>query len=73
MIAIKTIDNGKITLNEADEDQRNLLVEIMSLKIDQNRKIQRKNKKKKIFLKTCVHFLMVEKKFLMFLKTKYFQ
>ena len=34
------------------------------MKIKQNDKIQRKNKKKRVFLKTCMHFLRVDKEFL---------
>ena len=67
------IYEGKITIKEADEYQADLLVEIMSFK--KNTKPgsrEKKNKKKNLFLKTCIIFLVVEKKFLMLLKAKYF-
>ena len=54
----RDIYNGKITLKEADEDQSNLLVEIMDFrKRNQDQRIQVKNKRRKLFLKTCMHFL----------------
>ena len=67
------IYEGEITFGEADEDQSNLLNSIRDFKNktrpQNNRK---KNKKKKLFLKICIIFLRVEKKFLMVLKVKYF-
>ena len=70
----KDIYNGKINLKEAGDDQSNLLVEIINfLREKQNRMIERKNKKKNIFLKTCMHILRIEKELLMLLKVKYFQ
>ena len=65
--------NGKITLKEAGEDQSNLLVEIMSFKNKTKPQDPKKKQEKKILLKRCMHFLMVEKEFLMLLKAKYFQ
>ena len=69
----RDIYEGNITIKEADEYQADLLVEIMSFK--KNTKPgsrEKKNKKKNLFLKTCIIFLVVEKKFLMLLKAKYF-
>ena len=43
-----------------------------NLNIKQDLKIIIKNKKKKLFLKTYINFMMQEKKFLMDLKVKYF-
>ena len=64
--------SSTITLKEADEYQSSLLVEIMNFK-KKPCIIQTKNKEKKISLKMYMHFLMVEKEFLMLLKAKYFQ
>ena len=69
----RDIFNGRITLKEANEDQSSLLVQIMNFKKKINHKIQRENKREKIFLKAYMHFLMAEKEFLMLLKVKYFQ
>ena len=67
------IYEGEITFEEADEDKSDLLNSIRDFKNktrpQNNRK---KNKKKKLFLKICIIFLRVEKKFLMVLKVKYF-
>ena len=63
----RDIYEGKITIKEADEYQADLLIEIINFK-----KKTKPNKKKKLFLKTCIIFLRVEKKFLMLLKAKYF-
>ena len=65
--------NGKITLKEAGEDQSNLLVEIMNFENKTKPQDPKKKQEKKMLLKTCMHFLMVEKEFLMLLKAKYFQ
>ena len=43
------------------------------LEIKQDHKIKRKNKKKKLFLKTYIIFLREEKYFLMALIAEYFQ
>ena len=53
--------NGKINLKEADEDESSLLVEIMNFERKQNRKMQRTNKRKNIFLTNCMHFLNRER------------
>ena len=67
----RNINNDTITLKEADKDQRILLLEIMNLKC--KIKAQKPNKKqKKVLLKLYMHFLMVEKEFLMHLKAEYF-
>ena len=56
----KTHCNGTITLKEADKDQSNLLVEIL------NSRKQLKPKNEKMFLKTYIILLKVEKDFLRF-------
>ena len=56
----KTHCNGTITLKEAHKDQSNLLVEIL------NSKKQVKPKIEKMFLKTYIILLKVEKDFLCF-------
>ena len=58
----KNINNDKITIDEADKDQSDLLIEIMNL-----RKILRK-----ILFKANIHFLKVDKRFLMILEVEYF-
>ena len=63
----RDIYNGKITLKEADGDQSNLR------KKKQDHRIRRKSKRNKIFLKTYMHSLRVEKESLILLKAKYFQ
>ena len=73
-IFVRDVYNGTVTLKEADEDKSSLLVEIMNFK----KKIkppnpEKKQKKPQIFSKTYMHFLMVEKELLMFLKAKYFK
>ena len=75
--AIKTfgrdIYEGKITIEEANEYQTNLLAEIMNFRKNTKPKSrEKKNNKKKLCLKTCIIFLRVEKKFLTLLKGKYF-
>ena len=70
----RDIYEGKITIEEADKYQTNLLTEIMNFrKNTKPRSQEKKNKKKKLFLKTCIIFLRVEKKFLTLLRAKYFQ
>ena len=68
----RDIYQGQITIKEADEYQKDLLVEIMIFKKNAKPRSQEKNKKNKLFLKTCIIFLRMEKKFLMLLKAKYF-
>ena len=68
----RDIYEGKITIKEADKYQ-DLLTEIMNFrKNTKPRSQEKKNKKKKLFFKTCIIFLKVQRKFLMFLKAKYF-
>ena len=64
----RDIYEGKITIKDTDEYQADLLIEIINFK-----KKTKPNKKKKLFLKTCIIFLRVEKKFLKLLKAKYFR
>ena len=68
----RDIYKDKITLKEADEDQSNLLFEIMDSKKKRPQNPEKKQGKK-MFLKIYMHFLRVEKEFLMLLKVKYFQ
>ena len=63
---IKTLDRdiyeGKITIEEADKYQTDLLAEIMNLKKKiRNKRVKKKNKKKKMFLKICIIFGRAEK------------
>ena len=69
----KDIYDGTITLKEADDYQTDLLVEIMNFKKTTKPTSSEKKQEKKLFLKTCIIFLRVEKKSLMLLKVKYFQ
>ena len=69
----RDIYEGKITIKKADEYQADLLTEIMNFRKNTKPRDQEKNEKKKLFFKTCIIFLRVEKKFLMLLKTKYFR
>ena len=69
----RDIYQSKITIEQADKYQTDLLVEIMNFRKNMKPISQEKNKKNKLFLKTCIVFLRVEKKFLMLLKVKYFQ
>ena len=56
------IYGGKITLEEADEDQSDLADKINEFKIKrQDRKVIGKNKKEKLLKKTCIIFLKQEK------------
>ena len=67
------IYDGQITFEEADEYQSNLLNSIRNFKNEARPQNNTKeNKKKKLFLKTRIIFLRVEKKFLMLLKVKCF-
>ena len=66
------IYEGKIAIEEADEYQINLLVEIMNFKKNTNSRSKEKKQEKKMFLKTCINFGRVEKKFLTLLQAKYF-
>ena len=64
---------GKITLEKANEYQVDLLAEIMNFgENTKPRSEEKRNKKQKLFFKTCVVLLKVEKKLLMDSKEKYF-
>ena len=69
----RDIYNDEITLKEADEDQSSLLNEIINFRDKTKPRGEKKNKKKKMFLKTCITILRTEKKSLMLLIVKYFQ
>ena len=70
----RDIYEGKITIKEADEYQADLLTEILNFrKNTKPRSQEKKTRKKKLFLITCIIFLRVEKKFLMLLKAKCFR
>ena len=58
----RDIYEGKITIKEADEYQADLLTEILNFGKNTKPRSQEKNKKKKLFLKTYITFLRVEKK-----------
>ena len=66
------IYNGKITLEEADEDQSDLADKINEFTKKTRRKVIRKNKKEKLLKKTCIIFLKQGKWFLIGLKAKCF-
>ena len=69
----RDIYNGKITLKEADEEQPSLLNEIRNCRDKiKPQDEEKKNRKKKMFLKTCITFLRAKKKSLMLLIVKYF-
>ena len=65
------IYSGKTTLKEADEDQASLSFEIMNFKKKTKPPDPEKNRKKKMFLKTCITSLRAEKSSLMLLIVKY--
>ena len=67
------IYNGSITLKEANDCQTDLLIKIMNFRKKTPKKLRKKNKKKKLFLKICIIFFRGEKKFLRHLKVKYFK
>ena len=69
----RDIHEGKITLNEADKDESNLLNSIKDFRDKTRPQNYEKKQEKKLFLKTCINFLMQEKGFLMVFKVKYFQ
>ena len=69
----RDIYEGKITVEEANEYQVDLLTEIINFRKNTKPRIEEKKQEKKLFFKTCIIFLSVEKKFLMLLKAKYFQ
>ena len=68
----RKISDGAVTLKETDKDKGSLLVEIMSFKSQLKLQNLEKKQKKNIFLRTHIHFLMVEKEFLMLLTAEYF-
>ena len=68
----RDIYHGVITLEEADEDQKSLVNEIKKLKHYTKPRDEKKNEKIKMFLETCLTFMMAEKKSLMLLLVKYF-
>ena len=51
------IYDGTITFKEANDYQNDLLIEIMNFKKRTKPKSLEKNKKNKLFLKTCIIFL----------------
>ena len=54
---VRLIYEGKITVEEADEHHKDLLVQIMNFK--KNKKPRKKKKEpKKMFLKTCLRFFL---------------
>ena len=52
----RDIYEGKITLEKANEYQTYLLAQIIDFRENMKPKSQEKNKKKKLFLKTCIIF-----------------
>ena len=66
----RDIYEGKITIEEADKYQTNLLVEIMNFRKNTKPKSQGKKREKKIVLE---NYFEAEKKLLMLLKAKYFR
>ena len=66
------IYNGKITLEEADEDQSGLADEINNFIKKTKPKDDEKKQEKKLLKKTCIIFLKQGKWLLMALKAKYF-
>ena len=66
------IYEGKITIEEANEYQTDLLAEIINFRKKTKPKNQEKKQEKKLFLRICIIFLKVEKTFLTLLKAKYF-
>ena len=66
------IYNGKITLEEADEDQSHLATEINDFIKTTKPRNNEKKQEKKLLRKTCIIFSKQGKWFLMGLKAKYF-
>ena len=66
------IYQGKITIKQADDYQKYLLVEIMSFKKHTKPRSLEKKQEKEMILKNLYRFLRVDKKFLTLLKAKYF-
>ena len=68
----RDIYEGKITIEEANEYQTDLLAETLNFR--KNTKPRNQEKKQKEFvLEACINLLRVEKKFLTLLKAKYFR
>ena len=67
------MSEGQITLEKANEYQTDLLAEIINFRKNTKPRSQEKKQQKKSFLKACTSFLRAEKKFLIFLKAKYFR
>ena len=67
----KDIYEGKITLEEVNNEQSNLVDDIRNLNSKTRPQNDKKKKKEKLFLKTCLIFLRAEKRFLMLLQVKY--
>ena len=63
----------KLRLKKLIKYQTDLLAKIMNFRKNTKPRSQEKIKKKKSFLKTCIIFLRVEKKFLTLLKAKHFR
>ena len=63
----------KLRLKKLIKNQTDLLAKIMNFRKNTKPRSQEKNKKKKLFLKTCIIFLRVGKKFLTLLKAKHFR
>ena len=68
----RDIYEDKISIEEIDEYQKDLLVKIMSFKKNTKPRSQERKQEKKLFLKTCKNFGRVEKKLLTPLNVKYF-
>ena len=66
------IYQGKITIKQADDYQKYLLVEIVSFKKHTKPRSLEKKQEKEMILKNLYRFLRVDKKFLTLLKAKYF-
>ena len=64
---------GKITIQEVNEYQTDLLAEIINFKKHTKPRSQEKKQEKEIVLTDLYNFLKVEKRFLMLLKAKYFR
>ena len=68
----RDIYEGKITLEEANEDQSKLVHDINDFVKKKRPQNNNKKQKKELFLKPCINFLRQEKKFSKVLKVKYF-
>ena len=68
----RDIYKGKITLGKANKYQANLLAEIINFKKNTRPRSLEEKQEKEIVFNNLYNFLKVKKKFLMFLKSKYF-